>query len=282
MDQLNKISGERDAAATLAAGAALGEIRKSPLPDGKPFVIVPEGYALETIDQVFEAPVRATGVVKLRDANSFVTYFNRQKRTESLVYASLDPAKILGVIDDHHSYEEALGVDDSTKGANWRGYRVEFSVPASREWKTWTGKDRQPMTQLELAELIEDNLPDIINPDGSTMLSVALNFEASKEGNFVSATRLQDGSTNFVWKEDVNATGNKIAMPSQITLSIPVFENGSPYSIDARIKYRVQNGTLKIWYELVRPHKVLEVAFRAIWSQIEEQTTTKILLGSPE
>jgi len=164
----------------------------------------------------------------------------------------------------------------------WRQFRVEFAVPASREWKIWTGKDRKALNQLEFAELIEDNLPDIVTPDGSTMLSVALNFEASKEGNFVSAARLQDGSTNFVWKEDVNATGNKIAMPSQITLEIPVFENGQPLPVDARIKYRVKDGNLTIWYELVRPHKVLEAAFRSIWSQIEEQTQTTILLGSPE
>lgn len=271
-----------NAAAILAAGTSLAEVQKSPLNDGVPFVVVPEGYKVEHVTERDESPARATGIVKLRDANSFVTYFNRQKRTESLIYASLDPAKILGVIDDHLAYDDALSGDHWAKGANWRGYRVEFAVPASREWKTWTGKDRHPLSQLELAELIEDNLPDIISPDGSTMLSVALNFEASKEGNFVSAARLQDGSTNFVWKEDINATGNKIAMPSQITLSIPVFENGAPYSIDARIKYRVKDGALKIWYELVRPHKVLEVAFRAIWSQIEEQTATKILLGSPE
>lgn len=44
----------------------------------------------------------------------------------------------------------------------------------------------------------------------------------------------------------------------------------------------MNNGVLKIWYELVRPHKVLEAAFRAVWAQIEEQTGTKILLGSPE
>jgi uncharacterized protein YfdQ (DUF2303 family) len=276
---LNDNENGHNAAAILAAGTSLAGPQKSPLNDGVPFVVVPDGYKVEHIFERDDSPARAIGVVKLRDATSFVTYFNRQKRAESLIYASLDPAKILGVIDDHRAYGSEFTNED---GANWRAYRVEFAVPASREWKTWTSKDRQPMTQLELAELIEDNLPDIVSPDGSTMLSVALNFEASKEGNFVSATRLQDGSTNFVWKEDVNATGNKIAMPSQITLSIPVFENGAPYSVDARIKYRVQNGTLKIWYELVRPHKVLEVAFRAIWSQIEEQTGTKILLGSPE
>ncbi|WP_244807953.1 YfdQ family protein [Caballeronia zhejiangensis] len=276
---LDNFTGEKDVAALLAAGAALADPKNSPLPDGKPYVIVPEGFKTQTIDQVFESPARAAGTVKLRDAASFIEYFNRQKRPESLIYASLDPARILGVIDDHRAYGS---LQDEHDGANWRAYRVEFPVPASREWKTWTGKDRQAMSQLELAELIEDNLPDIVSPDGSTMLSVALNFEASKEGNFVSAARLQDGSTNFVWKEDVNATGNKIAMPSQITLSIPVFENGAPYSIDARIKYRIKDGMLKIWYELIRPHKVLEVAFRAIWTQIEEQTSTKILLGTPE
>jgi uncharacterized protein YfdQ (DUF2303 family) len=276
---LQNFNGEKDVAALLAAGVSLAGAQKNPLGDGKPFVIVPEGFRREVVEEVFANPARATGTVKLRDAASFIEYFNRQKRSESLIYASLDPARILGVIDDHRSYVQAANGSD---GANWRAYRVEFPVPASREWKTWTGKDRQPMSQLELAELIEDNLPDIVSPDGSTMLSVALNFEASKEGNFVSAARLQDGSTNFVWKEDVNATGNKIAMPSQITLSIPVFENGAPYSIDARIKYRIKDGVLKIWYELIRPHKVLEVAFRAIWAQIEEQTSTKILLGTPE
>ncbi|HDR9512280.1 phosphopentomutase [Burkholderia cepacia] len=276
---LNEFQGERDVAAILGAGTSLASAQKSPLNDGVPFVVVPEGYKVEHLFERDEYPARASGVVKLRDANSFVEYFNRQKRPESQIYASLDPAKILGLIDDHRAYN-AANVDHD--GANWRAYRVEFAVPASREWKVWTGKDRQPLDQLAFAELIEDNLPDIVSPDGSTMLSIALNFEASKEGNFVSATRLQDGSTNFVWKEDVNATGNKIAMPSQVTLNIPVFENGAPYSMEARIKYRVQNGTLKIWYELVRPHKVLESAFRAIWSQIEEQTESKILLGSPE
>lgn len=278
--QNTDLRGQHDAAAILAAGAALGAPQKNPLIDGVPFVLVPEGYTAQPLDVAFENPARATGIVKLRDAASFVSYFNRQRRPESLIYASLDPAKILGIIDDHRAYVDAFA--DEHDGSNWRSYRIEFAVPASREWKIWTTQDRQPLDQLAFAELIEDNLPDIVNPDGSTMLGMALNFEASKEGNFVSASRLQDGSTTFVWKEDVNATGNKIAMPSQITLSIPVFENGSPYSIDARIKYRVQNGTLKIWYELIRPQKVLEAAFRSIWTLIEEQTKTTILLGSPE
>nr|WP_246217574.1 DUF2303 family protein [Paraburkholderia panacisoli] len=181
---LKDFQGEKDAAAILCAGISLAGPQKSPLNDGVPFVVVPEGYKVEHLLKRDESPARVTGIVKLRDANSLVTYFNRQKRPESLICVSLDPAKILNVIDDHRAFDMTTTVEHD--GANWRGYRVVFAVPASREWKTWTGKDRQPMTQLELAELIEDNLPDIVNADGSAMLSVALNFEASTEGNFVS------------------------------------------------------------------------------------------------
>jgi uncharacterized protein YfdQ (DUF2303 family) len=280
MSKIDASNGERDLAAVLAAGAGLAEIQKSPLPDGKPFVLVPPGYTVAPVTDIFTEPARARGTVKLRDSASFTSYFNRQKRVESLIYASLNPARILGVIDDHEESKDKPALND---GANWREYRVEFAVPPSREWKTWTDKDRTKLDQLEFAALIEDNLPDIVTPDGSTMLTVALNFEASKDASFVSAARLSDGSTTFVWKEDVNATaGNKITMPTVMVLSIPVFENGEPYAIEARIKYRVNGGQLHIWYELVRPHKVLEAAFRAIWSQIEGETGTKILLGSPE
>lgn len=271
----------RDVAAAISAGTALAEPKKNPISDGLPYVVVPDGYRVEFLSDRDDYPARPRGTVKLRDAASFIVYFNRQKQENSLIYASLDPAKILGVIDDHFAGYSDTDVG-GPGGANWRDYRVEFAVPASREWKVWTKSDRQPKSQLEFAELVEDNLPDIVAPNGSEMLSIALNFEASKGGNFVSTTRLQDGSVEFVWKEDVNATGNKVKMPTEIGLSIPVFENGAKYSLSARLKYRVKDGALTIWYELVRPHKVLEDAFRAVWAEIEEKTETKILLGSPE
>lgn len=268
----------QDIVAAINAGTALAGPQKSPLSDGVPFVVVPEGYEVQHLSERDVLPHRPQGTVKLRDAASFIAYFNRQKLNSSLIYASLDPAVILGVIDDHF----ASGMQLENGGANWRAYRVQFGVPASREWKVWNEVNRKQMSQLSFAEFLEDNLPDIVSPTGSDMLSIALNFEASKGGNFVSSTKLQDGSVNFLWREDVNATGNKITMPSEIVLELPVFENGAKYSITARLKFRVKDGALTIWYELVRPHKVLEDAFRAIWSEIEEKTETKILLGSPE
>jgi uncharacterized protein YfdQ (DUF2303 family) len=274
------VEGEQDLAAVLRAGAALVGVQKSPIEEGRPFVLAPEGYAVKYITERDDVPHRAKGVVKLRDVESFIAYFNRQKRANSQIYATLDPAKILGVIDDHHEHDEKTAADHD--GADFREYRVEFAVPTSREWKLWTGKDKVPMTQLDFARLIEDNLPDIIKPSGSDMLKVALDFEASRDGVFAASGRLDNGSQSIVWKENVEAKGNKIEMPQTMTLYIPVFENSSPVEIEARIRYRVKDAQLSIWIELIRAHKVAEAAFRDIWTRIEAETSRQILLGTPE
>jgi len=38
----------------------------------------------------------------------------------------------------------------------------------------------------------------------------------------------------------------------------------------------------QIWFELERPHKVLEAAFRETWARIEQATGRPMLLGTPE
>lgn len=36
-----------------------------------------------------------------------------------------------------------------------------------------------------------------------------------------------------------------------------------------------------MWYELVRPHKILEDAVAAVWSEIEQKTELTIFNGKP-
>ena len=71
-------------------------------------------------------------------------------------------------------------------------------------------------------------------------------------------------------------------LPELLTLSIPVFENEAPRELTARLSYRIKEGRLSIWFELVRPHKLVEAAFRDTWARIAEETGVLLLLGSPE
>lgn len=250
--------------------------KEHPHKDGLPFVIVPDGYSVRTLP-LPDRPRREKGTVKLRDAASFIAYVNRFATVDwTLLYAQIDPARFVAVINDYGPPSPLHGV-----GANWRDWRVEFVVPASREWATWMKVNREHMSQIGFAEFIEDNLPDIVSPDGAELLELTLNFEATRNSAFKSAQRLQDGSVNFAWVDEGKDAGT-VRVPKEFVIQIPVFERGALYAVTARLKYRINDGKLSIWYELVRPHKVLELAFDEIWKQITDRTGKQILLGTPE
>jgi len=267
-----------DLSAALAAGAVLGLPRNHTTPDARPYALVPDGYTLEELPRATR-PERPRANVQLRDAASFIEYFNAHRVADSRIYASLDPAKFLAVFDDFSQAED--GNYYTTGQADWREFRATFSVPASKEWQLWSAANRKQMGQLSFAEFLQDNLPDVIQPAGADLLQLALNFEAAQAGSYVATQRLQDGSHNLQWRAENNASGS-VKLPEQITLSIPVFENEAPSELHARLRYRLKDGQLALWYELIRPHKVLESAFRATWARIAEKTGQTILLGSPD
>lgn len=278
MDLDSIISADTSAAALIAAGLALASPQKNPDPDGRHFVVVPKGFELIETLPVAASPARPKALAKLRDAASFIRYFKDHAEGRSRVYATMEPARFLAVFDD---FDDMDGSEDMSSQADWREFRAVFEVPASREWKLWTAANRKHMGQLAFAEFLQDNLPDVVTPDGATLLEMALNFEAAQTGTFVATQRLQNGNHNLQWKADNNA-GGTVQLPEQIVLRIPVFENEEPSELHARLRYRVKEGTLSIWYELVRPHKVLETAFRATWKRIEEEAEAVVLLGTPE
>ncbi|MGL4575065.1 MAG: DUF2303 family protein [Burkholderiaceae bacterium] len=254
-------------------GAAMSKPVQNPDQHGAHYVVVPEGYKVQTLPQR-ESPKHPRSKVNLRDAKSFIQYVTDHADENTRIYATVDPAVFLAVIDDHK------GLPDP-QVAGWREFRAEFKVPASREWKLWNGSDRKQLTQLAFAEFLQDNLPDVIEPDGASLLEMSLNFEASSKGQFVATQRLQNGSHDLQWRAD-NDAGGTIKLPEQIALQIPVFENESPSLQHARLRYRVKEGVLTIWYELIRPHKTLEAAFQDAWKRIADGTSVPILLGTPE
>lgn len=266
-------STDNDTQSAINAGVRIADVRQTGLRDGLPFVMVPNDCRLEFIAQgsQIEHPHRHIGTAKMRDVKSFTKYVN-ELNIESVtkIYATLEPARFIAVFNDHAEFP------------GFRDHRCDFTVTPSREWQTWTGRDRKSMSQLQFAELLEDNLPDIVTPAGADMLELALNFEATKNASFRSVQRLRDGSVNFSWvDETAGKDGGTIGMPAVFIINIPVFENGLAYEVTARLKYRVADGKLAIWYELVRPHKTLETAFRAIWAEIEKDCGF-VYLGSPE
>jgi uncharacterized protein YfdQ (DUF2303 family) len=240
--------------------------------DGRPMLVVPAGYTVHDMEKYLPAPTRERGSMAMRDTASFIAYFNKFKSDASAIYAQVDPSKFLGVMNGH------------LPGApGWEDFTVAYACPHSKEWQTWIGKDGSPMSQVAFAEFIEENFPNIHGegsmPSGADMLQIANTFQAKTKVNFASGVRLDNGNIDLTFQEDTAAGAGprgSIKIPPAFFIAIPVFENGTVWQIEAKFRYRIKDGVLSMWYDLVRPHKTLEAAFKGVWKDVEEGTGVKL------
>ena len=251
--------------------------------DAAPFVVLRAGDGMERLEWLKEQlapPHRKTGTVKLNDAASFILYY-KTHGNGAPVYATLKPAHFIAVLNEH-----------TKEAAGWRDHRADFQVAHSQEWETWTkhnGAGAAFNSNESFALFLEDNAPDIVKPEAATMLSIALNFRVNADVNFSVAQRLQDGNVELGYRNLVTAqaqseAGGKLKIPEQFTIDVPVFAgiDAKKYKVEARFRFRLREGKLTIWYELVRPHKIVEQAFKDVWLLIEKEAKAPILHGTPE
>ena len=135
------------------------------------------------------------------------------------------------------------------------------------------------MSQEQFAHFIEQNLVDIVEPVSAEMLEISRSLIAKKSASFSSAIRLSDGSHQFSYDEDIKGStkSGNLAVPETFKIGIPVFLNGTGYAIEARLRYRIKEQSLEMWYELIRPHDVFEDAFNAIHAEISKETGMELI-----
>jgi uncharacterized protein YfdQ (DUF2303 family) len=140
------------------------------------------------------------------------------------------------------------------------------------------------MGQEDFAEHVEDGLDEIVDPDGAYMLELAQTFHAHTNVEFGQAVVLASGERQFTYVENTSAQAGKrgeLTIPKELKLGIAPFEGTQPYKVIARLRYRLQGGTLKLGYKLVRPLDVQRAAFNDTVAWIEEDTSHSILRGIP-
>lgn len=275
-----------DTAAAVLAGTLLGEFKKNPDEESPTagFIMVPPGADATKVDRP-ALPFRRKGIVKLDDVNSFVDYFKRYENAPTTnIYGSLDPANFTAIFNDTLRNNDEV----STGAANWRDFGCSYTPKYSKEFNTWNSKNNNKFVGNEdFALWLEDNLVDVIEPSNGRLMDLALNFKVNSNASFSNPIRLQDGNTEFNFTNTVEGSSQitgqgKVSIPEKIKILIPVFDgrDAPHYEFEARFRYRLGGTTLSIWYELIRPHKVVEEAFTDMVELIEKETAQTILYGS--
>lgn len=255
----------------LQAGLALANIRQL---GRHPLVVVPDDTAIHSLEKFLPAPLRKKGHTTLNDVGSFILLVNAEKKPSTRLYGNLINPLFHAVFNDH--------ADGTEPG--WQDHSAKYACPLSIEWKTWLAQSGRQMSQADFAAFIENNLPDIASPPAADMLEISRSLEAKKKVNFASGIRLSNGQNELTYEEEITGTAQKgkLSVPEIFTIGIPVLEGGARYQVEAKLRYRIADGgKLTMWFELVRPHKILEHAVTEVRVQIETATALLMLNGTP-
>lgn len=212
------------------------------------------GVSLQTVslETGLAAPIRKRGTVKVFDAVSFNAIIGANDDAGNVtiyVNRDADAPAIVAVLND-------MG----ETGTGWGDFRAEIVFRFTPQWKKWTAIDGKMLSQAEFAEFIEDNLGDVMTPPGADMLEIAQYLSATRSVDFKSAIRLSSGQIQLQNVENLDAKvgSGQTAIPEVITLGIaPVF-GLPPFKVDARFRYRITDGKLKLGIKLQRIEDIME------------------------
>lgn len=250
-----------------------------------PYAVIPSTHKVENLQNLIynehaARPERIKEAVGMLDPDSFCAYYSLFQDPNSRVFAYEPRASVLAVLDYHAAMG---GVDGGTP--RWGDHTVELTLSNSTEWNIWLGNNNKRFSQAEFAEFLEQHAMDITSPSSASIIDIANDLQGTTEVEWAAGTKLANGNTAFKYSEQTRTTsqGKQIEVPDRFALSIPVFVGGGRVTVNAFLRYRMQNTTkLQFFYTLVRPDEVKRVAFIAARDAIATKLGITILNGCLE
>lgn len=251
--------------------------------------LVPDGYRIEHLpwEKSHEAPFKKRAERVLSDVESFAAYVGHhaeEGKTTVFVTPPTDyhHASALATFDDHGSDPEAAG---------WGEHTASLWLPRSEALTEWVSNDgsKQQKDQIAFAEFLEANIADIVNPEAATLLEVVTSLQSTNKVAFDSAVRLDNGQVQVRYSEEISATAGRqstLEIPQEFTIAVPVFEFGARYAIKAKLRYRVKEQKLVLWYDLQRITDIVRDALvtgdKSVVSQLRDAfgDAVPVYLGS--
>lgn len=240
------------------------------------------GYARQqTRAHLAEPPARIRRSVTVRDAESLIAYLAANTTD--------DPADI-GMEHIHGVGDLELWADLDNRliraildgGGGHRDHIATLELRHSREWEEWAGVDGKLVPQVAFAQFIEDHISSIGAPDGGTLLDVVQTLSAKTKVDFKSSSLLANGQRQFEFAETIEAkAGQKgtLAIPTELTLVLRPFQGAEPVALQARFRYRLDDGQLFLGVRLAEPDRALEAAFQRVVDEVQASAPVRINHG---
>lgn len=241
--------------------------------DGVPYAVIPNDAQLVNMEKLLRNPIMKRGRPSFDDLASFAKYVDAQGTAETVIFADFANARYVAVFDYHEG--------GSTGTAGWKEHTASLNMKYSDEWNVWAGSNKSRFGQLEFAQFIDRNMADIVAPPGADLLELSSSLVGRVSTEFGSIVRGSSERQNFVEVREASGQAG-VEVPQRITLSLPVYKLGAPYTIEARLRVIVESKKLVLHYDLLNMSKVVERANQDVREAVEAATKIECYLGRME
>ena len=227
--------------------------------EGVPVLVLDNDQRHQEMEHLLPNPPSIKEHVKVVEVDSFVEYWSRYQNADSVIFVD-DKANTINAVFDYHGAEP-----------EWCRHKMTLSLLPTPEWAKWRQYSSKRLGQVEFAEFIQDNMTDVVNPDGATLLEIVTNLSNHRTAKFASNIRLDNGQVQFTYEEELMgfAVAGNMSIPQEFELGIRPFARCVSYSVGARLRYRITDErTLTIWYEIKRPERVEIDAFDGVLKEL--------------
>lgn len=162
-----------------------------------------------------------------------------------------------------------------------------LELEQTADWAAWLAADRKIRTQADMAMWLEEYSHMFNHKDclfkGAELLELITTLYAKQDVSYNSLVRLQTSgfSCNYQEATEVGGSqgGGKFALPPIIQAGLQPFEGGDNYLVSARLKARIENRQLKLWFETVQLQKIIRDSIIATVKKVSQKTGIIPLIG---
>jgi uncharacterized protein YfdQ (DUF2303 family) len=244
---------------------------------------------LETVDleKYFDTPRRAAGFLTVTTADAFVDYVLKHMSLDTTLIVA-DEQSVTAVF-NHHQRRQEAGGDPSAPGdplPGWSDFGVKLSLQYTPAWTGWKGFSGQYQTQESLANWLEENQLDVIDPGAGHLLDVVTNLRLASNSKVSRRINLSNGAVRFQFEEDfVPAGGGEqdqgiLEVPPGFRIRVQVFRDGSVYELPLLLRYRVNAGEIQWMFKFTGElQKIFDAAFDEMTGAIAAATGVRVYRG---
>jgi len=221
------------------------------------------------VSQYLDKPLLKVEALKVCDALSFCEYVNKHKGDGTLATCSVSGLNVQAVL-DHHSMTEP----------GTRKHSCTLQLESSPDWKKWTGIDSRGMSQGEFADFLLEMDHTVIEPDAASIIEIATKLRLESNKKFESKVNMHDGSFTFHFSDEATQVKNQMKLPENIHVQVSPFRGAKIVNLPVKVRYRLNEGKLSLFFKVVNPHIAIEEAFYAVVNECELGTSLTVLRQS--